>query len=81
VLRARGDTIDALQHINAADRLSPDSASVHYLKAQILKLAGHETEARKELQIATRIQKSVRDKLQQVISGKETADPQMPGTQ
>jgi hypothetical protein len=51
------------------------------LKAQILKLAGQETEARQELKTATRIQKSVRDKLQQVISGKETADPQLPGTQ
>lgn len=80
LLRARGDA-GALQHINAAERLSPDSASVHYLKAQILKLAGRETEARQELATATRIQKSVRDKLQRMISGKETADPQLPGTQ
>ena len=78
LLRARGDAAAALQHINAAEHLSPESASVHYLKAQILKLAGQEAEARKELATASRIQKSTRDKLQQEISGKKTLDPQMP---
>jgi tetratricopeptide (TPR) repeat protein len=78
VLRERGDTAGALQHLEAAGRLDPASASVHYLRAQVLRAAGRQTEASQEFAAAARIQKTTRDKLQQVISGTSTPDPQPP---
>ncbi len=77
-LRERKDWKDALMEIDAAERLAPDSASIHYVRAQILRGAGREAEWKKESMIAAHIQASERDRLQDLVSGKSTVDPNPP---
>jgi tetratricopeptide (TPR) repeat protein len=79
VLRDRKQWKQAAQQIDIAAKLAPDSASVHYVRAQILRANGSEAGAKQELLAAARIQASVRDKLQEQISGTSTADPDLPG--
>jgi len=47
----------------SAGRLDPHSASVHYLKGEILLGMGRRAESKSEFQIASRMQKTVRDQL------------------
>lgn len=79
VLRERKEWKEALVQIDAARRLMPNSASIHYVRAEILRANGRDAEAKRELLSASRIQASERDRLQELISGKSTADPDLPG--
>jgi tetratricopeptide (TPR) repeat protein len=78
LLVERKDWKDALVQIDAAARLVPDSAAIHYVRAQVLRGSGREAEAKREFLAASRIQASARDKLQELISGKTTPDPDLP---
>lgn len=78
VLREQKDWKDALVEIDAVELLAPGSASVHYVRAQILRGMGRGPEAQTELAKATRMQASERDRLQELISGKSTPDPHPP---
>ncbi len=59
----------AIAHLRSADRLSPNSASVHYLLGQAYLHAGDRAQAQAEFAAALRLQQSVRDKLEEEISG------------
>ena len=63
--------------LNALEAADPKSASVHYLKAQILLALGKGPEARQELVNVRKLQKVTTDKLEREISGSKYRDPQL----
>jgi tetratricopeptide (TPR) repeat protein len=68
---------EALKAIDAACALVPKSASVHYLRAQILAQLGREAEAQTEFAAVRRLHKETIDKLEQQIMGGIYRDPQL----
>jgi len=68
---------EALNALEAAGGIDPKSASVHYLKAQILIALGKGPEARQELVTVRKLQKATTDKLEREISGSKYRDPQL----
>jgi tetratricopeptide (TPR) repeat protein len=53
ILRQQKDYAGALRQLNEAQRLAPESASVHYMKGQVLLRLGRRQEAKEELAQAT----------------------------
>jgi tetratricopeptide (TPR) repeat protein len=68
---------EALKAIESALALAPKSASVHYLRAQILVQLGREGEAQTEFAAVRRLHKETTDKLEQQIMGGLYRDPQL----
>lgn len=68
---------EALKAIESACALAPKSASVHYLRAQILVQLGREGEAQTEFTAVRRLHKETTDKLEQQIMGGIYRDPQL----
>jgi tetratricopeptide (TPR) repeat protein len=68
---------EALKAIESACALAPKSASVHYLRAQILVQLGREGEAQTEFAAVRRLHKETTDKLEQQIMGSIYRDPQL----
>jgi tetratricopeptide (TPR) repeat protein len=68
---------EALKAIDSALALAPKSASVHYLRAQILAQLGREGEAQTEFAAVRRLHKETTDKLEQQIMGSIYRDPQL----
>jgi Flp pilus assembly protein TadD len=66
------EALDALQH---AGQIDPTSASVHYLRAEILTQLGRKTEAQTEFATVQRLKKQGTDKLEQQITGAKYQDP------
>jgi tetratricopeptide (TPR) repeat protein len=71
-LKRYKDSLDALQH---AGEIDPNSASVHYLRAEVLSQLGRKTEAQTEFAIVQRLKKEGVDKLEQQITGAKYRDP------
>jgi len=69
---------ESLKALDQAGAIDPQSASVHYLRAQVLAALGRKTEARTELAAVQRLRKETRDKLEQEISGSTYRDPEAP---
>ncbi len=69
---------EALKALNEAAALDPQSASVHYLRAQVLTALGRKEEAQTELEAVQQLRKATRDKLEQEISGATYRDPEAP---
>jgi tetratricopeptide (TPR) repeat protein len=67
----------ALQALDAAGGVDPNSASVHYLRAQALTQLGRKTEAQAELAAVRRLKQETLDKLEQQITGGVYHDPQL----
>jgi tetratricopeptide (TPR) repeat protein len=67
---------EALDMLNHAEALAPQSASVHYTRAQILAHLGQSVKAHQEFDTAARLLKSFNDRLQQDPSGDHSADAQ-----
>jgi tetratricopeptide (TPR) repeat protein len=67
----------ALVALTRAGQLDPTSASVHYLRGRVLMQLGRKTAAQSEFQIAGRMQRRVRDKLQREISGTSLPNPEL----
>jgi len=76
IARAEKHYAEALKALDAADALDAKSASVHYMRAQILRLLGRKEEAQKEFAVA-RLEQETTDKLEQEISGGKYRDPQI----
>jgi predicted negative regulator of RcsB-dependent stress response len=57
--------------------IDPQSASVYYLRGQVLFVLGRRAEARKEFEEAARLKKATRDELERKISGQRVSDPQL----
>ena len=68
---------EALKAIDSACALATKSASVHYLRAQILVQLGREGEAQTEFAAVRRLHKETTDKLEQQIMGGIYWDPQL----
>jgi tetratricopeptide (TPR) repeat protein len=67
---------DALDMLDKAEVLAPQSASVHYTRAQVLARLGRSAEARIEFDAAAKLLKSFNDRLQQDLSDDRVADAQ-----
>jgi tetratricopeptide (TPR) repeat protein len=74
--RQAGRYSDSLEMLDHAVALAPESASVHYLRGQILAMLGQKAKADKEFSTSARLLKSFNDRLQQDPSGDQAADAQ-----
>lgn len=63
--------------MDSAGALDANSASVHYLRAQVLTQLGRKQEADAELATVWRLQQQTRDKLEQLVTGSAYRDPQL----
>jgi tetratricopeptide (TPR) repeat protein len=61
---------EALSQADRASAIDKDSASLHYLRGQLLQALNRKPEAEKEFATSTRMRDKVRDDLEQKISGK-----------
>ncbi|HEX4773180.1 MAG TPA: tetratricopeptide repeat protein [Bryobacteraceae bacterium] len=67
------EALDALARAGAID---PNSASVHYLRAQVLTELGRSEEAENELSIVRRLKAAGLDKLEKEVNGPSYHDPE-----
>lgn len=72
---------EALKALDQAGALDAKSASVHYLRAQILIQLGQKTEAHAELAKVRTLQRESADQLEQKITGRVYHDPELAGEQ
>ena len=77
IYREQGKLPEALAALDAAGKLDPSSASVHYVKGQILVRLGRRAEGRQEFDTAARMRKEETDKLEREVSGQSFLDPQL----
>lgn len=77
IYREEGKLVEALAALDAAGKLDPSSASVHYVKGQILVRLGRRAEGRTEFDTAARMRKEETDKLEREVSGQSFLDPQL----
>jgi tetratricopeptide (TPR) repeat protein len=68
----------ALKALDSAGAIDPKSASVHYLRAQVLTRLGRKAEAQTEFATVRRLQSETAGKLERQISGDKYRDPQLP---
>ncbi len=68
---------EALHALEAAGAIDPNSASVHYLRGQILTQLGRKEQARAEMATVRRLNQETRDKLEQQVTGSGYRDPQL----
>ncbi len=66
---------DALKLLDQAASIDANSASVHYLRAQILAETGHKQASEAELAVVRRLKNETRDKLEEEITGSKYHDP------
>ena len=74
--RQAGRYSDSLEMLDHAAALAPESASVHYLRGQVLAKLGQKAKADEEFNTSSRLLKSFNDRLQQDPSGDKAADAQ-----
>jgi tetratricopeptide (TPR) repeat protein len=74
---ASGRYAQALANLNQAEKVNSQSASVHYLKAQALSHLHRQDEAKAEFEASARLRKSVRDRLEEQVSGHPALDAQI----
>lgn len=67
----------ALNAIEQAFVIDPNSGSAHYLRAQILIEMGRNKEAQDELSVVRRVKRESLDKLQQALNGPGYRDPEV----
>ena len=67
---------DALNMLDKAETLAPQSASIHYTRGQVLTRLGQPAEAKIEFDAAAKLLKSFNDRLQQDPFGDRAADAQ-----
>ncbi len=67
---------DSLKMLDHAVALAPQSASVHYLRGQVLAKLGQSAEAKQEFDDSARLLKSFNDRLQEDPLGERSADAQ-----
>jgi len=77
IYRQKKNYAEAAKALDAAARVAPNSASVHYLAAQVLLDQGRRGEAQQELAVVRKLQKERTDTLEREISGDRYRDPQL----
>ena len=75
--RQREKFPQALAALDTAGTLDPTSASVHYMRGQILVRVGRKEEGRKELDTAARMLRDATDRIEREVSGASFLDPQL----
>jgi len=68
---------EALKDLDSAGALDPRSASIHYLRGQVLLQLGRKADAETEFGTVRRLHQDTIDKLEQQISGGKYRDPQI----
>jgi tetratricopeptide (TPR) repeat protein len=66
----------ALEMLDHAESLAPQSASVHYMRGQVLNHLGEREQSRQEFDTASKLLKSFNDRLQRDPTGDQSADAQ-----
>ena len=77
IYKQQGKYGAALEMLRAAGAIDPNSASVYYLRGQILFATGRRREARSEFDEAARLRQATRDELERQINGQHPSDPQL----
>jgi len=72
-----GKLTPALTEIDAAGKLSPESASIHYVRGQILQRLGRAQEAKAEMQKFTANANAAREKRHEELESGPVPDPQL----
>ena len=67
---------EALEMLDRAESLAPQSGSVHYTRGQVLAHLGRTAQARQEFETSSRLLQSFNDRLQVDPSGDRSADAQ-----
>jgi tetratricopeptide (TPR) repeat protein len=67
----------ALAALDSAGQVDPSSASIHYLRGQILLHMGRRREAQSEFDIAGTMQKQTRDEFEREVSGEQLPSPEI----
>ena len=68
---------EALKAVDRADSIDANSASVHYLRAQILTEMGRTNEAKNDMAAVRRLKRKTLDKLEEEVNGPKYHDPQL----
>ncbi|MGA2592701.1 MAG: tetratricopeptide repeat protein [Bryobacteraceae bacterium] len=68
---------EALRALDSAGAIDPKSASVHYLRGQILMQLGRGPEAKAEMATVRRLKQESLDKIEQQVTGGVYRDPQL----
>ena len=74
--RESGRWKEALAMLDRAETMAPQSASLHYARAQVLARMGERDEARQEFARSAELLHTFNDRLQQSASGESSADAQ-----
>ena len=77
IYREQGRANEALKAIDHAMAIDPNSASVHYLRSQILTQLGRKSEAQTDLAAVRRLQHESLDQLEKQMDGGKYHDPQL----
>jgi len=77
IYKQQAKYLEALKALHAAGTIDPQSASVHYLRGQVLFAMGRRAEAKPEFDEAARLKQAVRDELERKITGQHPSDPQL----
>ncbi|MGA2740257.1 MAG: tetratricopeptide repeat protein [Bryobacteraceae bacterium] len=77
--KQQGKYAAALEALRAAGAIDPQSASIYYLRGQVLSALGRRPEAKLQFDEAARLRQATRDELERKISGQQPADPQLAG--
>jgi tetratricopeptide (TPR) repeat protein len=77
IYKQQGKYAAALEALRAAGAIDPQSASVYYLRGQILFAMGRRGEAKSQFDEAARLKQVTRDELERKIGGQHPADPQL----
>jgi len=75
--KQQGKYPQALEALNAAGAIVPQSSSVYYLRGQVLFAMGRRLEAKSQFDEAARLKQATLDELERKISGQQPADPQL----
>jgi len=71
----------ALKALDAAGAIDPKSATVHYLRAQVLLKLGHKDASQTEFATVRRLQQATVDRLEQLVTGSKYRDPDLASEQ
>jgi len=77
VYKQQGKFAHALDALRAAGAIDSRSASVYYLRGQILFAMGRRREAKSQFDEAARLKQATRDEMERKMSGQHPADPQL----
>jgi tetratricopeptide (TPR) repeat protein len=77
IYKQQGKYAAALEALRAAGAIDPNSASVYYLRGQILAAEGRRREAKSQFDESARMRQATRDELERQIGGQHPSDPQL----